>query len=97
MYQKKKKMVRYALPIYNVTPGKSKYVKELAILLLERVILTDIACLIADFADDLPPLPWVAPPGYSLWSIGQPEYDQQGHYGYLPSSSWDENNFAADF
>ena len=90
-------MVRYTLPIYNVTPGKSKYVKELAILLLERVILTDIACLSADCADDLPPLPWVAPPGYSLWSITQPEYDQQGHYGHLPSSSWDENNFAADF
>ena len=50
-------MVRYALPIYNVRPDKSQYVKELAILELEQVILPDIACLIADFADDLPPCP----------------------------------------
>ena len=44
-------MVRHTLPIYNVRPNKSKYVKELAILELELLILPDIACLIADFAD----------------------------------------------
>ena len=90
-------MVRHTLPIYNVRPNKSQYVKELALLELEQLILPDIASLIADFADDLPPLPWIPPP-YTVWSIVQPEYDTQGYYGYLPgTTAWDENNYAADF
>lgn len=90
-------MVRHTLPIYNVRPNKSQYVKELALLELEQLILPDIACLIADFADDLPPLPWIPPP-YTVWSIVQPEYDTQGYYGYLSgTAAWDENNYADDF
>ena len=79
-------MVRIAnLTIYCMrAQGRSKYQQEETNHLLQLYGLpSDLAALCAAFAANLPPLPFVS--NWELWQYAEPEYDELGNYGSLPS------------
>lgn len=73
------------IPIYVMRPGRSRFNEEEALTIVSSMVLPDVAYIICSFAADLPPAPWMPPSwGFNLWAFADPEYDQEGNYGYLP-------------
>ena len=70
---------------YIMRYGRSEFDEAKALKIVSSKVLPDIAAIICSFAADLPPLPWIPPAwGFSLWAHADPEYDQEGNYGFLP-------------